>query len=83
MKLEKQQWTLAKKCTKESRVQLLHWKILHNTYPAGIPHKMGIRSSNKCQFCDEIDYLEHFFWYCKKVRSAFPQCTHKQDYMLQ
>ena len=30
IKLEKQQWTLARKCTKESRLELLHWKILHN-----------------------------------------------------
>ena len=48
MKLEKQQWTLAKKCTKESRVQLLHWKILHNISQTGVLlHKMGIRSFKK------------------------------------
>ena len=58
MKLEK----TIKKCTKESRLQLLHWIILHDIYPTSILlHKIGICSSNKCLFCGEVDYLELFF----------------------
>jgi hypothetical protein len=75
-KIDKQHWMLAKECTKEIRLQLLHWKILHNIYPTGILlSKMGIRNCNKCPFCDEPDYLEHFFWHCKKVSPAWLRCT--------
>ena len=37
---------------------------------------MEIRTSNKCPFCDDPDYLEHFFfWYCKNVHPAWLECT--------
>ena len=29
---------------------------------------MGITNSEKCKFCNEMDYIEHFFWGCKKVQ---------------
>ena len=44
-------WNLAQKCTKEIRLLVLHWKILHNIYPTNIQlHRMGIsenRSANE------------------------------------
>ena len=29
---------------------------------------MGIRNNRLCEFCDEIDFIEHFFWRCKRLR---------------
>ena len=62
-------WNLAKKCTKEIRLLVLHWKILHNIYPTNILlHRMEISENRNCKFCtDEIDYIEHFFWSCGKI----------------
>ena len=29
---------------------------------------MGISENRNCKFCtDEIDYIEHFFWFCGKI----------------
>ena len=62
-------WNLAKKCTKEIRLLVFHWKILHNIYPTNILlHRMGMSENRNCKFCtDEIDYIEHFFWSCGKI----------------
>ena len=62
-------WNLAKKCTKEIRLLVLHWKILHNIYPTNILlHRMGISENRNCKFCtDETDYIEQFFWSCGKI----------------
>ena len=58
-------WNLAKKCTKEIRLLVLHWTILHNIYPTNIQlHRMEISENRNCKFCtDEIDYIEH----CGKI----------------
>lgn len=58
-------WQIPYKCTGETRLRVLQWKILHNIYPTNILlHKMKIKDSNKCK-CGEVDFLEHFFFYCK------------------
>ena len=39
-------WKVAVKCTKETRTQVLHWKILHNIYPTNILlNRLGIVES--------------------------------------
>ena len=62
-------WKVAVKCTKETRLQVLHWKILHNIYPTNILlNRLGIVESKYCKYCkNEIDYIEHFFWYCDSI----------------
>jgi len=67
-------WELAFKCTGESRLRLLQWKILHNIYPTNILlHKMKISDTNKCKSCLEIDFTEHFFFYCNQVRKIWEE----------
>ena len=62
LSFSKHHWLVASKCTKEERLKLLHWKILHNIYPTNILlHKMGLRPSTYCSFCQETDYTEHLF----------------------
>ena len=52
---------------KEARLVSLNWKILSNIYPTNILlHKMGKASSSNCTTCNKKDYLEHFFYQCKK-----------------
>jgi hypothetical protein len=68
--IEKKHWVLARLCTKEERLRLLQWKILHNIYPTNILlNKMKIKDSNKCNYCDNTDFIEHFFWGCGQIKS--------------
>ena len=61
-------WNIPFKCSKETRLQCLQWKILHNIYPTNIMlSKMKLRDSNKCLYCPtETDFIEHFFYNCAK-----------------
>jgi hypothetical protein len=61
---------LAKACTKETRLRLLHFKLLHNIYPTNILlHKMGARPTRNCDQCNEVDYIEHAFFFCPKIQT--------------
>ena len=67
--LNHETWLLAHKTTKETRLRELQWKLLHNIYPTNILlHKMKKVENNKCSVCkDQIDFIEHFFYYCSPV----------------
>jgi hypothetical protein len=71
LNIDKTYWKMALSATQEERARLLQWKILHNIFPTNILlHKMKIKESNRCSYCEETDYLEHFFW----------KCIHLKDY---
>ena len=75
--IKKQHWTAAHNSTKEERLRLLQWKILHNIYPTNILlQKMKIRDNNQCSLCGEVDYIEHFFWRCKKLYNFWKNVNH-------
>ena len=60
------QFEIAKTSTKESRLRLLHFKILHNIYPTNIMlYRMREAESENCANCKEKDYIEHMFYECK------------------
>ena len=86
--INKNIWKIAYDVTQESRLRELQWKILHNIYPTNILlQKMGISTTDKCSFCsNEIDYIEHFFFDCKKVRPLWKHVEHivsvKIDYNI-
>ena len=67
--LNKSVWLRAFEITKETRLRVLNWKILHNIYPTNILlNKMKIKETNRCSYCpDQIDYMEHFFCSCPAV----------------
>ena len=55
-------YIIANKSTKESRLRLLHFKILHNIFPSNILlNRMGIKDSERCDYCGEIDVIEHMY----------------------
>ena len=61
-------YVIANKATKESRLRLLHFKIIHNIYPTNILlHKMKVKSSSLCQVCRVPDFIEHFFVDCDQI----------------
>ena len=68
-------WTVSINSTKEQRLRLLQWKILSNIYPTNILlQKMGVRDSNLCQTCRVIDYIEHFFFTCRRIKPVWEAC---------
>ena len=65
---DRKMWKIPMRCTKEIRLQCLQWKILHNIYPTSIMlYKMKLRETMNCPYCPyETDFIEHFFFTCKK-----------------
>ena len=58
-------WMVAFESTVETRLHVLHWKILLNIYPTSVLlFKMKVRPSEMCERCRVKDTLEHFFFQC-------------------
>ena len=64
--------------TKEVRLRVLQWKILHNIYPTCILlQKMKIRDSSNCKYCPSTrDFIEHFFCNCPKTFDLWARVEH-------
>lgn len=63
-------------CT-ESRLRLMHFKILHNIYPTNILlNRMQISNTELCEVCRVPDYVEHFFIHCKRLRGFWESVYH-------
>ena len=75
IEIDKTIWLIPHISTKEIRLRELQWKIIHNLYPTNILlNKMKVTDDNKCPLCrDEVDYLEHFFFFCPPVRQFWTQ----------
>jgi exonuclease III len=80
IKLTEKHWLIAKYSTQETRLRLLHWKLLHNIYPTNIMLcKMKVRDNNYCSYCTEtVDVIEHFFFECQAVRKFW---RHVENYI--
>ena len=60
-------WENIFKYIKETKLQEIQWKIIHNIFPTNILlTRMGIKNSEKCEFCGEKDHVEHYFFSCKR-----------------
>ncbi len=80
MQLDSKLWNLAFATVKESRLRVLQFKILHNIYPTRILlAKMGITENNRCPHCNEIEYIEHFFFSCQISRLLWSHIEAKLD----
>ena len=67
-------WVLPWKCTAETRLRTLQWKILNNIYPTRILlEKMGLSPNNNCTRCNKKDYIEHFFAECLTVKPLWEE----------
>ena len=62
-------YKMAKNATKESKLRLLHFKILHNIFPSNILlNRMGIKDSELCDICGVKDFIEHMFINCNALK---------------
>ena len=63
---------MVKNATNETKLIVLHWKIVHNIYVTGILlEKMKKRRNNKCMYCGEVETIEHFFYECRELRKLW------------
>ena len=59
---------------KETKLRALAWKVMHNIFPTNILlYKMKLSPSQNCQTCGEIDFVEHFFYNCVKVKPLWKE----------
>ena len=66
---DKEHWLVAFSCTNETRLHALHWKVISKIYPTAILlNKMKIKQHDYCEYCLTKDTLEHFFYFCKKLK---------------
>ena len=77
--LDKETWTRAANTTKETRLRVLQWKIMHNIYPTNILlNKMKVKDTDNCSYCkDKKDYIEHFFCSCPVTADFWKQIEQK------
>ena len=67
--IDNEVYLMAFTVTKEIRLQVLQWKIIHNIYPTQILLcKIGKSANSNCKYCNEKDFLEHFFCTCPAVK---------------
>ena len=67
-KVNEQSWTNIFKDIIEVKLQEIQWKILHNIFPTNILlNRMGIKNTENCEFCNEKDFVEHYFFNCRKL----------------
>ena len=78
-------WESIFRSTKEPRLRVLQWKILHNIYPTNILlNKTGIANSDKCSACHSCDkdYIEHFFFACAIVKPTWKLVEREPPYFF-
>ena len=70
-------WNNIPSTTREGRLISLNWKITSNIYPTKILlHKMKIENNDVCDICNEKDYVEHFFFFCKKIQPIWVEANY-------
>lgn len=70
--------------TGDVKLQSFQYKILNRIFPCNyVLNKWGITGSSKCDYCNEIDTLEHYFFYCEKCQDLWQCLTELIDKTLQ
>ena len=66
------QWSLSKELFKNYKIVEMQWKIMHHIFPSGkLLFKYGLANDELCQYCTEIDSIEHFFFNCIHVNKLW------------
>ena len=66
---------MAFRSSQETSLRVLQWKLLHNIYPSNILlNKMKVTENQNCPYCpDEVEFIEHFFFYCPVVQAFWKE----------
>ena len=70
LEIDEHIWSIPQVVTKETMLQVLQWKMLHDIFPTNMLQcKMKVRDDRMCSYCnDVIDYIEHFFFDCPTIK---------------
>lgn len=69
-------FTIPCKATRETKIQSFAFKVLYRLTPCNRHlHKLWIRESHVCSFCNEVDTIIHFFCGCCTVRAFWLDLT--------
>ena len=61
-------FSVARQATAETKLRNLFFRTLQNIYPTNLfLHRINIKSSPFCSFCNEIDNLIHMFFSCSQL----------------
>ena len=61
-------YTLPYNITRDTNLQSLQYRIIHRIFPCNYwLSKWKVDIDNKCDYCDKIDYLEHYFYDCTSL----------------
>jgi len=62
----------ARRTTKESKLQMLQYKILHRIIPCNrYLFQINVKPSPYCNLCQELDTVEHMFFECKTINELW------------
>ena len=72
IKLNELTWSQIFSSSKETKLQEFQWKVVHNIFPTNILlNRMGLKQSEKCDFCGETEFIEHLFYDCKRLEQLW------------
>ena len=67
-------YTRAFKAVRETKIQTFQYKILHRIINCNKKlFDMKIKDSPVCSFCNNVDSIEHFFFYCQNTRQFWEE----------
>ena len=71
LEIDEHIWSIPSLVTKETRLRVLQWKILHDIFPTNLLLcKMKVRDDQRCPCCnDVVNYNEHFFSTVRRSRN--------------
>lgn len=56
--------------SRDTKLQAFQYKLIHRIIPCNrYLHKIRIKETDTCTYCDESDTLQHFFWSCTAVEA--------------
>ena len=68
IRLNELTWSQIFSSSKETKLQEFQWKVVHNIFPTNILlNRMGLKQSEKCDFCGETEFIEHLFYDCQRL----------------
>ena len=72
IRLNELTWSQIFSSSKETKLQEFQWKVVHNIFPTNILlNRMGLKQSEKCDFCGETEFIEHLFYDCKRLEQLW------------
>lgn len=82
-----QVYTVPYKASRETKLQAFHYRIVQRVITCNsYLHKIRIKPSPKCSFCEEEDSITHFFATCEKVKIFWNRlnnwCSSNLDFSL-